>query len=342
MAQTTVENLIVNTHFLRYFQQAIIDRSRLLKSGIVQTDAELQRRCNEAGFSGNFVKLPFFNALATTGSGHVEERLVEGVALTPDGITAGEDVAVITRRGKAFGATDLSASLSGEDPMVAIANQLADYWNVRKEAKLFAILKGVFADNVSNDSSDLVLDISGETGTAAVLDKNTINLAAQLLGDRKMELTAIAMNSAAETVLAGLDTNAGLYRASEGPAILSKYNGRDIFIDDNCAYDPSTKVAEIFLFGKGAVANASVPTKVPFETGREALKSQSFLVSRVSEIVHVRGIKWNVSDTNPDNDKTGTKGNSGYIAGLSDGGNWDRVYDQKDIRVVKLVCKLAA
>lgn len=341
MAQTTIANLITNTHFLRYFPRAILDRSRLLKSGIVQNDTEIQTRCNAAGFGGHFVKLPFFNPLATSGSGHTEERLVEGVALTPDGITANEDIAVITRRGKAFGATDLSAAISGEDPMKAIADLIADWWNVRKEAKLFSVLKGVFADNVANDNGDLVLDISGETGDGAILDKNTINLAAQLLGDRKTELTAIAMNSAAETFLAGLDTNAGLYRASDGPATLSKYNGRDIFIDDNCAYNPSTKVAEIFLFGKGAVANATVPTEVPFETGRDQLKSQNFLITRVSEIVHVRGVKWNVSDTNPDNDKTGTAGQSGYIAGLSDGGNWDRVYSQKEIRVVKLICKLA-
>lgn len=339
MSKTVIGDLITNTQFLRYFALAMNDRSRLLKSGIVGVDAEIQARCNAAGFSGNFVKLPFFNVLAT-GAGHTEERIVEGTALTPDGITAAEDQAVITRRGKAFGATDLSAEISGEDPMQTIANQLADWWNVRKEAKLFATLKGVFADNVANDSSDLVLDITNEQGSAAILDKGTINLAAQLLGDKKTELTAIAMNSAAETVLANMDMNAGLYRASDNPAILSKYNGRDIFIDDNCGYTSSTKVAEIYLFGRGAVANAAVPTRVPFETGRDKLKGEDFLVTRVSEIVHVRGIKWNATDANPDNAKTGTKGQTGYIAGLEDAGNWDRVYDKKDIRVVKLICKL--
>ena len=339
MAYTAISNLVTNTHFLRYFAQAINDRSRLLKSGIVQTDANIQARCSEAGFGGNFVKLPFFNALAT-GSGHTEERLVEGTALTPDGITAGEDNAVITRRGKAFGSNDLAGDVSGEDPMKAIADQLADWWNVRKEAKLFAILKGVFARNVAHDSSDLVLDISSQEGDAAVLNKATINLAAQLLGDKKTELTAVAMNSAADTFLSNLDMNAGLYRASEGPATLSKYNGRDIFIDDNCAYDPSTKKAEIYLFGKGAVANAQVPEKVPFEVGRNQLAGQDFLISRVAEIVHVRGYKWAVSDVNPNNEHTGTSGQTGYIAGLEDAGNWDRVYDKKDIRVVKLICKL--
>jgi len=340
MAKTVISDLITNTTFLGYFAKAMNDRSRLLQSGIVATDAEIQARCDAAGFSGNFVKLPFFNVLAT-GSGHTEERIVEGSALTPDGISASEDCAVITRRGKAFGATDLSAEISGTDPMKAIADQLADWWNVRKEAKLFSVLKGVFADNVANDSSDLVLDISSQNGAAAVLDKGTINLAAQLLGDKKTELTAIAMNSAAETVLANMDMNAGLYRASDNPAVLSKYNGRDIFIDDNCGYDTSTKKAEIYLFGRGAVANAQCPTRVPFETGRDKLKGEDFLVSRVSEIVHVRGIKWNVNYTNPDNAKTGTAGQSGYIAGLEEAANWDRVYDKKDIRVVKLICKLA-
>lgn len=341
MAYTAVADLVKNDAFTRYFSRAILDRSPFFKSGIAVADPFIQAKCNEAGFGGDFVTLPFFNALAT-GSGHTEERLNEG-NLTPDKITANKDVAVIVRRGKAFGANDLAADVAGEDPMKVIADQVADYWNVRNEARLMSVLKGVFARNVSSDNGDLVLDISGEAGTAALLTKDTILLAAQLLGDHKGELTAIGMHSMVETYLAALDTNAGLYRASEGPASLAKYNGRDIIVDDNLGYDPTTKKVEIYLFGRGAVAYCDCPVKTPFEVGRNALAAdgQDYLVSRIANICHVRGYKWNVTDTNPDNDKTGTSGQSGYIAGLSDGDNWARVYDKKEIRVVKLVAKLA-
>lgn len=341
MAYTAIADLVKNDAFTRYFTKALLDRSALFKSGIAVADPFIQQKCNEAGFGGEFVSLPFFNALAT-GAGHTEEILNE-TDLTPDKVTAGKDVAVICRRGKAFGANDIAADIAGEDPMKVVADQLADYWNVRNESRLMAVLKGVFARNVAHDNSDLVLDISSEAGDAALLTKDTLLLAAQKLGDRKTELTAIAMNSMVETYLAALDTNAGLYRASDAAATLPKYNGRDIIVDDNCLYDPSTKKVEIYLFGRGAIAYCDCPVKVPFEVGRNALSAggQDYLVSRIANICHVRGYKWAVTDPNPANDKSGTAGNDGYVAGLSDGGNWDRVYDAKDIRVVKLVAKLA-
>lgn len=341
MGFTNLSNIVSNTAFTQYFAKAVLDRSKLFKSGIAVADPFIQKKCAEAGFGGNFVNLPFFNAI-TTGSNRTEDRLDE-TDLTPQNITAGQDIAPIIRRGKAFGANDIAADVAGSDPMLVIANQLADYWNVRNEARLMSVLKGVFAHNVATDGSDLVLDISGETGEAALLTKDTLLLAAQLLGDRKTELTAIAMHSMVETYLAALDTNAGLYRASDAAATLPKYNGRDIIVDDNCGYNSTTKVVEVYLFGRGAVAYCDCPTKVPFEVGREALKAggQDYLVSRMANICHVRGYKWNVTDVNPNNTATGTSGQSGYIAGLETAANWSRVYDQKDIRVVKLIAKLA-
>lgn len=339
MSYTALANVIQNKAFAQYFARAVLDRSPFFKSGICVADPVIQQKCNEAGFGGSFVNLPFWNSVATS---TVEQRLDE-TDITPQNITAGQDVAVIMRRGQAFGANDLAADVAGSDPMKVIADQLADYWNSRKQAALMAVLKGVFAHNVATDSSDLVLDLTQEeTAANQKLTKDSLLLAAQLLGDRKTELTAVAMNSMVETYLAGLDTNAGLYRASEGAATLSKYNGRDIIVDDACGYNPTTKVAEIYLFGRGAVAFNDCPVKIPFEVGRNALTAggQDFLMSRLAFICHLRGYKWNVTDVNPNNTKTGTKGQSGYIAGLDDAGNWSRVYSAKEIRCVKLIAKL--
>lgn len=348
MSYTALANVIQNKAFAQYFARAVLDRSPFFKSGIAVADPVIQQKCNEAGFGGSFVNLPFWNAVSTNDG---EQRLDE-TDLTPTNITAGQDVAVIVRRGKAFGANDLAADVAGSDPMKVIADQLADYWNARNQTRLMKVLAGVFAANVAeaqlaSKAPTLVLDISGETGNGgkdALLTKDTLLLAAQLLGDRKTELTAIAMHSMVETYLAGMDTNAGLYRASEGAATLAKYNGRDIIVDDQCSYNPSTGVAEIYLFGRGAIAYCDCPVKTPFEVGRNALTAggQDYLVSRIANICHLRGYKWNVTDTNPANDKVGTKDQSGYIAGLSDAANWARVYDPKEIRCVKLVCKLHA
>lgn len=339
MSFTAIANMVVHDAFSRYFQRALLERSVFFKSGILATDPQIAEKCNEAGFGGNFVSLPFFNALSTSDK---EQRLDES-DLVPSNVTTGEDVAVIVRRGKAFGANDLATDVAGADPMITVANQLADYWNARNERRLFSVLKGVFAKNVSADDSSLVLDISGQEGSKAILSKDTLLWAAQLLGDRKTQLTAIACNSIVDTYLSAMDTNAGLYKASEGAATLPSYNGRSILIDDLCGYDASTKKAEIYLFGQGAIAYNPCPVKVPFEVGRDALKSggRDFLVSRQASICHLRGYKWGVTDINPYNaDADRPEGDTSKT--LENDASWTRVYDAKEIRCVKLICKLSA
>ena len=323
MAMTKIADLIQNQMFLDYFQREMLEKSKLLKSGIAATDPVIAARCAAAGVSGKTVDMPFFNSLDGAGD---DEVLAEDTALTPDKIDASKDVAVIVRRGKAFAVTDLAKDLSGEDPMAAISAHLALYWDKMVQKRLMNVLDGVFAHNVATDGSSLVLDLSANT-----MGKSDLMIGAQLLGDRKQELTGIIMNSAVETYLAGLDTNAGLYRASDTAAVLPKYNGRDVVIDDNCPYDAATGKTTVYLFGRGAVALNPVPEAVPFETDREKLKGNDILISRRADICHLRGYKWagtpaGVTPTN---------------AELATADNWSRVFEAKEIRCVKLVVKIA-
>ena len=64
---------------------------------------------------------------------------------------------------------------------------------------------------------------------------------------------------------------------------------------------------------------------------------EDYLVSRIANICHLRGYKWNITETNPPNDTAG--GGSGP-KGLSDAAAWSRVWNKKEIRCVKLIAKL--
>lgn len=327
MTMTEVQDLIQIPMFADYVRQQMIERSVLVKSGIAAPDPVIAARC-AAGVSGKTVTLPFFNSLDNADD---EEVLVEDTALTPDKIDASQDVAVICRRGKAFACSDLAADLSGQDPLAAVAAQIADFRNKMDQKRLVAVLNGVFGRNAAADSSSLVLDMSGTT-----MGKTDLLLGAQKLGDRKLELTAVAMNSAVGTYLAGLDTNASLYRPSQGAASLPIYNGRTIVEDDTIPYDPSTGVATVYLFGRGAVALNEVPEKVQYETDRDKLKGNDILITRHAGICHLRGYAWtgtssgaNVTDGGPSN------------AQLAVAANWNRVYDAKQIRCVKMLVKIA-
>lgn len=323
MAFTSVSDIVFNNEFLGYFQQRTMEVSRFIKSGIAKNDPDIASRCQRVGFQGKTVNLPFWNDLSGD-----DQVLTEG-DVTVNKLSSNQDVAVVLRRVNAWGMNDLAVDLAGNDPMRQLADLLVAYWDRRNQKALFSLLAGVFADNVTNDESDLVLDITGETDPA--LSKFSLLEAAQLLGDAKDRLTAVAMNSHAETALSELESTS-LYRPSETPGQLSKYNGRSILVDDGCSYDPATGKAEIYLFGEGAVAFNPCPERVPFETQREATKSRDVLVSRDAKIIHLRGIKWM---------NQSVEGDSPSNAELATATNWNRVYEKKAIRCVKLICTIA-
>lgn len=313
--------------FTPFFNKAYHDNSVFLRSGIAATDPVIAARCAEAGFGGKTVNMPFWGDLDGEDSVSSDTGDIE-----VSKIATGQDVAVVTRRDKAFGVTDLAVDLAGDDPMGWIASRIGAYWARRDEAKVISTLKGIFA--TGGAGANLVYDISGEGESAAVLGKDTLIWAAQKLGDKKANLTAVAMNSVAEAFLASLDAQSTLYRPSDAKGTLPTYNGKAIVMDDNLAYDASTKVAEIYLFGAGAVALNDVPSKNGFEAGRDPLKNggEDYVVSRHANVAHVRGFKWTASVC------TGATPSNAELATAA---NWSKVYDDKDVRVVKLVCKLS-
>lgn len=314
MATYKINELIKHDEFAAYVQQAMLDRSTLIKSGIAAVDPAIAEKCNAAGAGGDFVHLPFFKEL-DKGTSH------EAAPLKNDGSDApvqtaetAEDIAVICSRVQAFGTADLDALLAGADPMLALSNGLADWWNKERNKRLISVLNGALGA-----VSSLVKDITGETDKVVTAD--ALLDAAQLLGDRKSELTAYAMSSATETHLQKLE-GSELFKPSEIPGNLKVYNDRLVIVDDNIAN------GTVYLFAPGAVAYNQCPYKASapqFEPFREELKSQGGIVTRDRSIIHVRGIKWATTDTNPTN------------ATLATPAKWSLVYPTKAVRVCKLV-----
>lgn len=321
-----LSDIVFNTSFYKYFVNAVAELSALVNSGVVSADAAITTIAQSAGFGGKTVNLPFWNDIMTD-----DEVLSDSGNMDPQKINAGQDIGVIFRRGNLFKSSDLAADIAGDDPMKALATMLAKYWSRKQQKTIFSMLKGIFADNVANDSGDLVLDISQDVGDDALLARNTLLYAAQLLGDAKNNLSALAMNSQAETVLN--DIGGTLFKSGgETPAQLSSYNGRSIIVDDGVHYEAATGIADIYLFGAGAIALNDVPTKMPFEVGRDIPASADQLASRMSYIAHVRGFAWQspaIAGASPTN------------AEIESAAAWDRVYGRKQVRVCKLRCKLA-
>jgi hypothetical protein len=324
-AYTKVADVIVPSLFRDYVIERTAELSAVVQSGIVAPIPSL----NVVGEGGTILALPFWQDL----SGE-SEIISEAAPLAVNKIQAAVDKAIIHHRGKAWGATDLSGALAGDDPMAAIGTLVAAFWARDLQAMLFASLKGVFASTAM--AANAVLDISGKSDEAAVISGEAFLDAAQLLGDSKEKLTAIAMHSAVETALLKQDLLDVIPDALGGTAIKT-FLGKRVIVDDSC---PRTAdgVYTTYIFGEGAFGYGEGTCPVPVETTRNALASQDVLINRRSFILHPRGVAWTGSFYNGAGGSLTTA--SPTNTNLETGGNWTAVYEQKNIRMVKLVHRI--
>ena len=170
---TKIADIIVPEVFNPYVIQRSMELSALVQSGIISNDAALDALATSGG---KLINMPYWNDL--TGD---DENLSDTSALTPGKITAGQDVAVLLMRGKAWQTNDLAKALSGDDPMRAIADLVAGFWARKRQAALLNILAGVFG---SATMAGNVHDISAAAGADTFTGERFID-ACQKLGDTK-------------------------------------------------------------------------------------------------------------------------------------------------------------
>src|SRR5687767_831679 len=121
MAKTTLADVIVPDVFNPYVRERSIHLNKLIQSGALGLDPEFNRLASGPGI---IIDIPFFKDL--TGSSSV---LSDSASLTPDKINTGQDSAAKNVRGKAWAANLLTKWLTGEDPVAAIGDAVAHWWN---------------------------------------------------------------------------------------------------------------------------------------------------------------------------------------------------------------------
>lgn len=319
---TTLQDIINPTAlFENYVVNRTSELSAIFQSGIITRDSKFDQLASEAAQVHN---MPFFTDL----NGDSED-IVEGTSLTEAKIGSKMDTSTTIRRAKMWGATDLSAQLAGTDPMSAIGDLVAGFWARDHQKELLNILDGVFA---ATSMADHVLDISGKTGKAAAFSGEAFIDAMQLMGDARNSLTAVVMHSATKSYLDKLNLIQTI-RQSDAVSF-DTYMGRRVIVDDSCPAAGGSYTT--YLFGEGAIAYGvgSPVGLVPVEVDRDKRKGSgvNYLISRKAFIMHPRGVAWK--------NKTRAHAESVSRAELKDAGNWERVYEPKQIRIVKFVHKL--
>ena len=328
---TVISDIIVPEVFNPYVTERTAELSNFYMGGIITTGSDMDVLASQGG---KLINMPFYKDL--TGD---DEVLSDSSSLTAQAITTGQDIAALHMRGKAWGVNDLAKALSGDDPMMAIGDLVSEYWARRYQALLISSLTGVFADNVANDSGDMVADISGATNADVTADTkmsgDTFIDAQATFGDAIGMIKGIAMHSKVYNNLKKID-NISFEKESQGDLEIETYRGLRIIVNDNLPYTPAggalgTDTAPFYtsyLFGDGAFALGQGGAPVPTETDRDSLAGVDYLVNRSHFLLHPRGVKFasgSVAGTTPTN------------AELALAANWDRVYERKNVRIASIV-----
>lgn len=330
---TLRSDVIIPEIFTPYVIEQSTQRNQFLASGVVQPMAELN-----ATEGGDFVNVPFWKANL---SGDLEV-LSDSTSLTPGKITADKQVGVILHRGRAFEARDLAALAAGSDPMAAIGAKVGEYVANQQQADLYKCLEGVFGSLTGSDTpafDALRFDTSGATA----LGPRQVAKARAILGDQGDKLTAVAMHSACyydlverkaidyvtntEARLTTLATGAstinavgGSVAAAYGDVSVPTYMGLRVIVSDDITNSAGNYAC--YFFTAGAIASGE-QAAMRTETDRDILAKSDAMSLDMHYIYHPVGAKWAVTTTNPTR------------AQLATVGNWSKVYETKNIGIVR-------
>lgn len=330
MAFTQVSDVIVPEIFLPYMIERTAELSNLVSSGIINNDAQFVSLVNGGGATAN---MPFWIDLQGTD----QVLSDDGTNLTTKKIGASSDVAVQQGRGDAWAVNDLAKLLSGDDPMAAIAELVANYWMRKEQAQTLSLLAGIFGTaGMANSISAIYQQAVGQAaGDANTLHGGTFADTIQLLGDSKEKLVAVIMHSAVENSLVKKDL-IDFIPDSEGKLTIKVFMGKRVIVDDGMPTQVvnGLTVYTTYIFGDGAIAFGVGTDNNPVEGGfgtwqlefaRNGLGGTTFMINRRKFIMHCRGVKWlgaAMAGLFPTN------------AELANPANWLRVYEQKNVRVV--------
>jgi len=327
---TLRSDVIIPEIFTPYVIEQATLRDAFLASGVVQPMAELN-----ATEGGDVVNVPFWKANLTGDF----EVLSDSTSLQPGKIEGAKQTGVILHRGRAWESRDLAAIAAGADPMAAIGEKVALYVNHQKQKDLIKTLEGVFGALTGGDTvafSSLRFDTSGATP----LGPRQVAKARSLLGDQGDKLAAIAMHSAvyydlverkaidyvsaadaratADTAMP--DAFGGSIAAAYGEVTVPTYMGMRVIVSDDLA--PVSTNYPLYFFTPGAIGSGE-QLAMQTETDRDILAKSDAMSIDLHYCYHPMGARWKGTTVNPNR------------ATLATVGNWEQVYETKNIGIVR-------
>jgi hypothetical protein len=337
LSSTIISDIVVPSHFTPYVQQLTEQKSNLIKSGAVVRDPLLDQFLGGGGITTN---IPSFKDLARTADRVSDDQ---DTVASAGKIGSATEIQVRLSRNQSWGAADLAGDLAGEDPLMAIASRVADYRASMLQSAFVNTVKGVFADNAAapdaseHVANDMTWDVSGSSFSKGITDFTTESFidAAFTMGDSFTSLKTLFVHS---IVFAGMRKNdlIDFVPDSTGTLQMPFFQDMRVIVDDEMPYNTSTKVAESWIFGDGAVRLGFGNPKTPTEVYRDPRSGNG----GGSEELFSRW-EWCIAPSGVAYVGTATKGGPSN-ATLATASSWKRVFaERKQIKIARLITRQA-
>ena len=330
---TTLNDLASDPSLVNYIAHQSVLRSttepNFFNSGFVPVRPELAELAKGIGTSFN---LPSFNALS--GGNSLSSDDVSDV-LTLNDLSSVREVGykAFKNAGWSFSNFAVDRANSIESASDIVAAQIGTYWTEVYQKDMSDIVTGIVADNVDNDSGDMVTDIAISTGTVTGANRFSVDAftsAQAQLGDRSFDITGsnavLVVHSKVYQTILNNDV-IDFIPNSDGTATVPTYRGTMVVVSDNVPVDASgdNPIYTSVLFAPGSFSFIPLAVTNPIEFDRNPLQGNGSgvdaLISRVGYILHPTGF----AQTSPAADGGATP------TELKADTSWSRVYQRKQV-----------
>lgn len=322
MATAKISDFWIPELAVGYTSQEMLDKNAFIQSGVAFSDPRVTPLMDGVG-GGQIITMPYFNALE-----NIEPNLGNDdntQKSTPNKITGGYETAVKSYLNQSYSVMDLARMAVGADPMVAINAGIAKYWTSVAESRLIAAATGIVADSVANHSSDLLLDVSAQTGEDAVLTGETMNTAAGYLGENLTDIKIVCVHPA---VFVNLQNRNFITTMQEGltRTLFNTYGNFQIIIDKNMPVEQLEGGGYkyyTYMFGANCFSFNYGDPGVEYEVDRDPASGngagEELLYTRRCDLILPRGYK--TADT-------GATGLS--LSALASAATWTRSWTDRE------------
>lgn len=310
------------------------EKTAFFESGVVTRNSLLDGIATAAGKTA---ELPFWKDIDATVAPNLSTDNPATLA-TPDKIVQGEQIARKAFLNKGLSAADLASELAmGSRAMDQIRARVDAYWLRQWQRRLIASCNGVLADNVANNSGDMVINVAAEATASQTattkFNRDTFTDAVYTMGDAADALRAIAVHSAVMKQMVKND-DIVYVQDSLGRLSIPTYMGLRVIVDDGLPVVAGTtsgfKYTSV-IFGEGAFGYGDGAPVMPVEVQREANQGNGAgvetLWTRKTWILHPFGYQ-----------NTGTPASVSFsLAELAADAAWSRVVERKNVPISFLV-----